>query len=178
MIVNGQEEIWVELNNNSREGKTIIAISNCGRLKRKNEIIENIPLRMQVRHNGERVYCHRLILEKFKPKTEEDKELGRDFVDHITHHPVGINPNDIRNLRWCTIAENNNFEEARHNYSIAKQNMSEETRKKMSLARRGKPRSDECKKKLSIAMRGKSKGKPSPNKGRHWKTIDDHRVWY
>lgn len=183
MIYNGIEEIWFELNNNRYRKRSVIALSNCGRLKRKNGLIEDIPLRKLVLHNGEIVLCHRLLLEHFKPKTLEDKMLGRDVADHKTHNPIGMNINDVRNLRWCTQQENCNFDEARHNKSISHKGKpsnfkgkkhSEETRKKMSESLKGKltgeknpmfgkkgeqapmygkRHSDETKKKMSIAAR-------------------------
>ncbi|PTR04968.1 group I intron endonuclease [Nitrosomonas nitrosa] len=63
--------------------------------------------------------------------------------------------------------------ETRKKMSLAKKGMSEETRKKMSLARRGKksPRygkklSEETKKKLSLARRGKYAGENHPRYGK------------
>jgi hypothetical protein len=41
-------------------------------------------------------------------------------IDHITHNPTEYNVNDVRNLRWCTQAENLNFDEARKNMSQSK----------------------------------------------------------
>lgn len=51
--------------------------------------------------------------------------------------------------------------------------MTEETKRKMSESRRGKRRSEETKKKISEYR----KGKPSPNKGRQWKLVDGKRVY-
>lgn len=48
---------------------------------------------------------------------------------------------------------------------------SEETRRKLSAARKGRHLSEECKKKLSETHKGKLKGK-------HWKLVDGKRVWY
>lgn len=165
MMYNNQEEIWFQLNNNGRQGTTVIAISNCGRMRLKNGNIREIPLRMKVYHNGGRIYCYRIILEQFKPKNSEDEKLGRDVVDHITHKPVGICLNDVRNLRWCSHKENCNFAEARHNFSIAR---------KGNQNHKGHKHSDETKKKLSLAMKGKS----SPNKGKHYKIIEGKRAYY
>ena len=55
------------------------------------------------------------MADNFILKTEEDIKLGRTVIDHITHSPVGMNINDVRNLRWCTGAENAGFPEARAN---------------------------------------------------------------
>lgn len=167
MIINGQPEEWFELNNKGRQGTTIKYISNCGRMKRKNGVIEEIPYKQRVIFNGKLSFCYRLLIEHFKPKTLEDIMLGRDFVDHITHNPVGKNVNDIRNLRWCTIAENNGFEEGRHNKSISLKGRTrtEETKRKMSIA--AKNRSEEHKRKLSEAR-----------KRRHWRLEYGKRVYY
>lgn len=65
--------------------------------------------------NGKYRYIHRFIAEHFIPPTDEDKALGRNQIDHITHKPIGMNINDVRNLRWCTHKENHNFDECREN---------------------------------------------------------------
>ena len=55
---------------------------------------------------------HRLVAEAFIPRIE-----GKEFVDHIN----GIrDDNRIDNLRWCTIAENSNFDLAKKHMSEAK----------------------------------------------------------
>ena len=48
---------------------------------------------------------------------------------------------------------------------------SEEARRKMSEAGKGKHMSDEAKRKMSVAKKGIFKGK-------HWKLVDGKRVWY
>lgn len=158
MIINDQPEEWFELKNKGYQARSVIALSNCGRMKRKNGVVEDIPLRMKVGHNGEMLYCYRLLLEIFKPKSLEDIMLNRDVVDHKTHNPVGMNINDVRNLRWCTQQENTCFAEARQNISISH---------KGNKNRKGVKHSEETKQKMSQAR-----------KGRHWKTIDGHRVYY
>ena len=40
--------------------------------------------------------------------------------------------------------------------------------------KKGKRHSEETKRKMSEALRGK----PKPNKGKHWKLVDGKRVWY
>jgi len=59
--------------------------------------------------------------------------------------------------------------------------LSEETKKKLSEAHKGFHHSEEARKKMSESHKGKSsprKGKPSPRKGKHWKLVDGKRVWY
>lgn len=116
------QEIWVEIDNNKIRGQAIVSISNMGRIKRKNGTIEESTLYQKVWINGNLTLIHRLIAEYFIPKTDEDKELNRDCIDHITHYPTDMNVNDVRNLRWCTHKENNKFYEARYNKSKAKLN--------------------------------------------------------
>ena len=109
------KEIWVETGNTSRQNNTMVAISNKGRIRTKDGEIRVSKRVEKVTQDGERTLIHRLIAKHFIPKTEEDIRLNRDTVDHITHNPVGMYINDVRNLRWCTQKENNCFPEAREN---------------------------------------------------------------
>lgn len=158
MIYNGIEEEWFDLNNKGCFATAIKSISNRGRLKRKNGVIEEIHLDQKVYHNGKYIRCYRLILQQFKQKSLEDEKLGRNVADHITHKPEGMLINDIRNLRWCTHLENCNFAEARHNKSISH---------KGKQSHKGIPHSDQTKIKISQAMKGK-----------HYKIIEGKRVYF
>lgn len=135
-------EIWIEIEQpaNNYNPLAIMAISNYGNMKRRNGVIEPIPLRQTIYGGNRKIIAYRLLMEHFKPKTEEDIALGRNQVDHITHNPTDMNVNDIRNMRWCTIKENANFEEAKYNTSIALKGriFSEETRQKISEAGKGR----------------------------------------
>lgn len=107
-------EQWVNLSHNKYSyGKTIIAYSDMGRIKRLDGTIEESNYRTRIR--GERIY--RLIAANFLITVKNNEQI---YVDHITHRPSNMNINDVRNLRWCTIKENNNFEEARKNKSKSK----------------------------------------------------------
>lgn len=112
-------EIWIDIpiNNKNRCHRAIIAISNLGNMKRRNGVIEPIPLRQSIGKPMKLLY--RILAEYFLPKTEEDIALGRNCIDHITHNPVDMNVNDVRNLRWCTKGENSRFKESRNNHSAA-----------------------------------------------------------
>ena len=112
-MVNGQKEIWVKTGN----AKGYIAISNCGRLMDKNGIISFSTLRQKIHFNGKRLFVHRIIVNLFLDKTEEDVLRQRNYIDHITHYPKNYNVNDVRNLRWCNHKENMGFEESRNNHS-------------------------------------------------------------
>lgn len=141
-MINGQKEIWVKTGNKANSNKTIIAISNCGRIMRKNGIIEFSFLTQKVYYNNQQCLIHRALADYFIPKTEEDIMKQRNVIDHITHNPIGMNVNDIRNLRWCTIAENNSFEEFKENLSKAMKGrkLSEEHKNKLSIVQLNKPK--------------------------------------
>lgn len=115
-MINGELETWITTDSSSRHPLAIIAISNRGRLMRKNGAIEVIKYRQLSGKHKRRLY--RLLAEYFIPKTQEDIILGRDCIDHITHNPSGMYINDIRNMRWCTAAENHGFDEARSNHKV------------------------------------------------------------
>ena len=109
-------EIWIETGNN-KQYNSIVAISNTGLLKTKTGEIRESKYNDVLRIKGKLYKVHQIIANNFIPKTEEDLLLGRNVVDHKTHNPIGMNINDVRNLRWCTIKENNNFDEARKHLS-------------------------------------------------------------
>lgn len=111
------KEIWKETFNTAQKHNTIVAVSNMGRIKRKNGTIEFSKYRQEFYVNKIKTRIYRFIAEQFIPKTQEDIEFGRDEVDHKTHEPDNMNINDVRNLRWCTHKENMGFEEARTNIS-------------------------------------------------------------
>jgi hypothetical protein len=152
-------EIWIEIEHYHLMPTTIVAISNCGNMKLHNGSVVPIPLRQCIKILGKYYKCSRLLAEHFIPKTEEDILLGRDCVDHITHDPVDMNVNDIRNLRWCTIKENANFEEAKLHISLAGlgKKRSESCRRNISNALKGKPKSEEHKRKVSETKKGTHK---------------------
>lgn len=115
---------WIEINNSSNRGDTIVAISDDGQLRLRNGDTRVAKYRDCVRINGHKARIYRVIAEHFLPKSEEDIKLGRTCIDHISHTPTDMNINDVRNLRWCTVKENNSFEEACLNKSISKKGKS------------------------------------------------------
>ena len=131
-------EEWKNTNNTSRRGDTIVEVSNYGRLKLKSGEIKDSYYRQVMRYEGKSTKVHIVIAKLFIPKTEEDIRLGRNCIDHKTHNPIGININDVRNLRWCTYKENNNFEEAHQNHLKAQRNRSPEWRVNMSKGMKGR----------------------------------------
>lgn len=147
------DEIWINLINNSYRYDAIIAISNLGNMKRRNGIIEPIPLRQMIH----REYAYRILAEYFIPKTEEDISLNRNLIDHITHIPTDMNVNDIRNLRWCNKHENATFDEALNNQRNSKLGSIPWNKGKKGLQtawNKGKRHSDETKRKISETLKG------------------------
>lgn len=152
-MINEQKEIWISTGNKSTRYYAIIAVSNCGRIMRKNGKIE-IASRLQFVFVGEkrsRMIIYRFLANNFIKKTEDDILKQRTSIDHITHTPTNMHINDVRNLRWCTQKENCNFKEAKLNKSKAQigKNHSEEVRAKISAAQIGKKLSEEAKAKMS-----------------------------
>jgi len=117
-MINGQKEIWVKVPHNRKPTlSSAMAISNCGRIMNYKGEIRDSYYRECIFINNVRYRVYRLLAEIFIPKTENDIILKRNVVDHITHDPIGISINDIRNLRWCTQLENDNFQEKREHLS-------------------------------------------------------------
>lgn len=104
-------------NQNYKKGD-IIKVSNCGRVKCNNKIIELKP-----QQNGYKVLCrvplHRIVAELFIPNP-----YNLPCVDHIDGNRLNnMAVGNKTNLRWVTYTENNN---------------NPITRKKMSEAAKGK----------------------------------------
>ena len=128
-------EQWIYIEHNRLKPDTVVAVSNTGKLKRANgEITPSELRRSHVRIDGKNVRVHRIIAEHFIIGPKRPEQI---FVDHITHNPEGMNVNDVRNLRWCTILENNNFEEAHQNHLKAQRNRSPEWCKRISEGKKG-----------------------------------------
>ena len=164
-MINGQREIWISTGNKANSSVTIIAVSNCGRIMRKNGKIENASYGQQVFVGEKRLQMcvYSFLAKNFIKKSEDDILKQRTFIDHITHKPDNMYINDIRNLRWCTNKENCNFPEAKLNYSKIRKGKkhSAETKAKMSAAKISeknamyrKKHSAESKEKMSAARKG------------------------
>ena len=178
-MINEQKEIWISTGNKSNYRPTIIAVSNCGRIMRKNGKIEIASYRHDV-YVGEKrsqMRVYRFLAHNFITKSEEDILKQRTVIDHITHTPDDMHINDVRNLRWCTQKENCNFKEAKLNYSKAQKGkkLSEESKAKMSKAKIGCFVSDATKVKMSAAQKGKKLSEE------HRAKLSAHikgRLWY
>lgn len=145
--MNELKEIWITTNNSCKQYNTIIAVSNKGRIMRRNGKIEYSQYMQECKPNGVRTLIHHFIANNFMPKTEDDVIKQRNYIDHITHEPKDMCINDIRNMRWCTHKENCNFDERVRKLSASLKGQpghrkgmkaSLETRLKQSKARLGK----------------------------------------
>lgn len=110
------DEQWLSMPRVRNCEGDIVAISNTGKYRRGSSIEGILDIRQRVMYYGKREHCSHIIAEHFLITV---KRPDQKFIDHITHHPTEYNVNDVRNLRWCTLAENNGFEEARENTSKA-----------------------------------------------------------
>lgn len=109
------KEEWVMIAHSKYTNrKTIVAVSNLGRIKRLDGSVEDSKYRTRL-CGGHRIY--HIIADNFLITAHSKEQM---YIDHITHNPSNMNINDVRNLRWCTIKENNNFEEACENKSKSK----------------------------------------------------------
>lgn len=140
-MINGQREIWISTENKANYRSTIIAVSNCGRIMRRNGKIDIASYGQQVYVGEKRLQMcvYSFLAITFIVKTEEDILKQRTCIDHITHTPTNMYINDVRNLRWCTHKENCNFQEAILNKSKAKKGkkLSAEHRAKLLAANKG-----------------------------------------
>ena len=142
------EESWINIDHKTTKGRVIVAVSNKGRIKLSNGTIEESKYNTLV--NRESIY--RFIAKNFLITVRRPEQI---YIDHISHNPIGMNINDVRNLRWCTIKENNSFEEIRI---------------KMSESHKGKVISVETRRKISESM----KGRVPWNKGIHCAEYTNH----
>jgi len=108
------DEQWLDLPKIKKLKNSIVAISNTGKYRRSDGTIGILRLRQSAKCCGKREHCSKIIAEHFLITV---KRPDQEEIDHITHYPTEYAMNDVRNLRWCTQAENVNFEEARDSKS-------------------------------------------------------------
>lgn len=121
---------------------------------------------------------HRLVAESFIPNPD-----NKPVVDHIDTDPRN---NKAENLRWVTVQENCLNPLTRLHNSQAKNghkgyltHHTEETKRKLSEALKGRKLTDEHKRRLSESHKSIGKGKTNNKlKNKHWKVEGGKRVWY
>ena len=95
--------------------------------------------------NGERnlMYIHRLVAQSFVPIPEQYQGLS---VDELDVHHINFNHFDNRasNLQWLTKTEHKQLHSE-----------SEVTKQRLSAVNKGKHRTEETRKKISVAFKGK-----------------------
>lgn len=165
------KEIWKVYRDN-RRGKfgCLWEVSNFGNVKKNGVVIKPHET-----HSGYSVvnhfYVHKLVAKLFI-----ENPLNKPQVDHIDTNKQN---NNVNNLRWVTSKENSNNQLTRQHLSEAKKNQSLETRKKISIAMKGRPKSKEFKTMLSKILKGsineKNRGK---NNGMYGKVPGNSKKVY
>ena len=107
------DEQWVDVPQSQYHKRTICQVSNTGKYRRNNGEV-GVLTKCQFTHRPEQIIFSHFIAEHFLITV---RRPDQNCIDHITHTPTEYNINDIRNLRWCSKAENNMFEEAVENRS-------------------------------------------------------------
>lgn len=149
---------------------------------------------------------------KSNKKWNEDPYMGSGKLIKLAQKKYGMENFEKFLIQYCStkeeadevekfwIAEYRSRGKAQYNIADGGQGFSgkhsEETKRKMSEAKKGrprseetkrkmsKPRSEETKKKISETLKGKHhseearKKMSEARKGKHWKLVDGKRVWY
>lgn len=162
------DEVWKPI----KDFEGYYEVSNLGRIKALERVVENnggmqkkheriLKAGKENRSNGiyysvslcknKKVYrklVHRIVAETFIPNPE-----NKPIVDHIDTNPSN---NTVTNLRWVTVKENalnpltrihNSNSKMGHKPYLYKH--TEESKKKMSMAKKGRPLTVEHRNKLS-----------------------------
>ena len=145
-----EEEIWKVYKSckSKKCGYRLYEVSSLGRVKINGEII--VPPIWGNYYRLADKLLHRIIAELFIPNPE-----NKPYIDHINTDCLD---NRVCNLRWVTQKENcNNILTKKKHTEIM---LSEETKLKISKAKKGKKLSEETKSKMSHNKN---------TLGKHWK---------
>lgn len=137
---------------------------------------------------------------KSNKKWNEDPYMGSGKLLKLAQNKYGIENFEKFLIQYCSTKEETDEAEkfwikeyrsrGKAQYNIADGGQgssgkrSEETKKKISEAKKGKHPSDEIKKKISETLKGKhpsdetKKRMSEAKKGKHWKLVDRKRTWY
>ena len=140
----------------NRHGHRVYEVSNLGRVKLNGEIIKPKSNGMYYWICGH--YLHKIVAELFIPNPENKPE-----IDHINGNK---SDNRVENLRWVTHSENMNNTITREHISksLTYKRLSDETKQKISAARKGKPHSEETKQKIREGNLGKKRSEDTKHK--------------
>lgn len=151
------KEIWKDIDEIKGIDYTgLYQVSNLGRVKGlKNKHI----LKQRLKNNG---YCVLTLCKENKPKTYLVHRLVAEaFIPNPNNYPQ-VNHKDedktnncVDNLEWCTKEYNMNYGTLieRMRTSLTGKHLSEETKRKLSIIRKGRIVSSETKRKISEAQK-------------------------
>lgn len=153
------EEIWKEIEDYG-EG---YEVSNFGRVRnRKHKVLKPYSsngyqvVSLSYKGKCKKVKVHRLVAIAFLPNPDNKKE-----IDHIN---TIRDDNKVENLRWVTTSENahNTLTIEKNRVAHLKENLSEDTLKKMSLSARGRIFDKEVVKRRNVLITIKNKERSKP----------------
>lgn len=117
-----KNEKWVKLPRTHKNGRTIVALSNYGRIKYATGEIENTKRYQTIydpinvcKRNVNMVEVYKLVCYYFPEEDLFDKNKCIDHIKFYTKYP-----NARKNLRQCTHKENANFAEAKLHHKLGR----------------------------------------------------------